>query len=80
LGGRRGASLAGARRRGELSAFEERRHRRRGVAARQPIGAATRDARLAQAVEIAQQNPPLGRDAGFAHEIVEMLLHRQRQE
>jgi hypothetical protein len=38
------------------------------------------DAHLAQAVEIAQQNPPLGRDAGFEHEIVEMLLHRQRQE
>jgi hypothetical protein len=33
-------------------AVEERRRRRRGVAGRQPIDAATRDARLAQAVEM----------------------------
>jgi hypothetical protein len=57
LGGRRGASLAGARRQGEPSAFEEHRHRRRGVAAHQPIGAAMTDAHLAQAIEIAQQIP-----------------------
>ncbi len=38
------------------------------------------DAHLGEAVEIAQQILPFRREAGFAHQIVEMLLHRQRQE
>jgi hypothetical protein len=38
------------------------------------------DAHLLQAVEIAQQPLPFRREAGLAGEVVEMLLHRQRQE
>jgi hypothetical protein len=38
------------------------------------------DAHLGEAIEIAQEVFPFRREAGLAGEVVEMLLHRQRQE
>ena len=63
--------MSGAKQRGDV---------RRGVGAHQPIGAAMLDADLLQAVEISQQLLPLGRDLRLVHEILEMLLHGERQE
>ena len=78
--GRRRTGLTGARRQGDAGVFEEGGHARRSVGAHQPIGAAVADAQLLQAVEIAQEVLPFGDEAGLAREIVEMLLHRKRQE
>jgi hypothetical protein len=72
--------LAGARRQRDVGVLEKPRQRGRGVGAHQPIGAAMAKAHLGETVEIAQEVAPLGGDAGFAHEIVELLLHRKRQE
>jgi hypothetical protein len=80
LGRRRGTGVSGARRQGDLGGAEERRDGRRGGGARQPIGAAMADARLGEAVEAAQEVLPFRRKAGLMQEIVEMLLHRERQE
>jgi len=44
------------------------------------LDAAMADARLGEAVEIAQRILPFQREASFAREVVEMLLHRKRQE
>src|SRR5271170_99326 len=65
---RRWTGLAGAGRQGDVGAFEK------------PVGGSVVDAHLLQAVEIAQQLLPFRREAGLAGEVVEMLLHRQRQE
>ncbi len=63
-----------------MSGAEQHRDIRRGVGAHQPIGAAMRESHLLQPIEIAQQLLPFRRDARFAGEIVEMVLHRKRQE
>src|SRR5580693_6963932 len=63
-----------------MGAAEEPCDRRGGVGAEQPVGAAMADAHLGEAVEIAQEVLPFRREAGFAREIVEMLLKRKRQE
>ena len=78
--GRRRTGLAGAGRQGDMGATEQGCDRRRGVGAHQPVGAAMADAHLGETVEIAQEIFPFRREAGFMQEIVEMLLHRQRQE
>ena len=72
-----GCTGAAAGRRG---VFEEGAHASRSVGAHQPIGAAVADAQLLQAVESAQEVLPFQDEAGLAREIVEMLLHRKRQE
>ena len=63
-----------------MGAFEKPGHVRRGVGAHEPVGGSVVDAHLLQSVEIAQQLLPFRREAGLADEIIEMLLHRQRQE
>ena len=63
-----------------MGAFEKPDHVWRGVSAHEPVGGSVVDAHLLQAVEIAQQLLPFRREAGLAGEVVEMLLHRQRQE
>src|SRR5271165_3491150 len=77
---RRGTGLAGAGRQGDMGAFEKPGPVRRGVGAPEPVGGSIVDAHLLQAVEIAQQLLPVRREAGLAGEVVEMLLHRERQE
>src|SRR5580693_7006881 len=77
---RRWTGLAGAGRQGDMGAFEKPGHIWRGVGAHEPVGGSVVDAHLLQAVEIAQQLLPFRREAGLAGEVVEMLLHRQRQE
>ena len=79
LGGRR-TGVTGARRQGDVSGAEEGRDRGRGVSAHQPIGAAMADAYFCETVEVAQEVLPFWNKAGFAQEVVEMLLHRKRQE
>ncbi len=63
-----------------MGSAEEACDRSGGVGAEQPVGAAMANAHLGEAVEIAQEVLPFRREAGFTREIVEMLLHRQRQE
>ena len=63
-----------------MGAFEKPGHIWRGVGAHEPVGGSVVDAHLLQAVEIAHQLLPFRREAGLAGEVVEMLLHRQRQE
>ena len=70
----------GARRQGDVGALEEIGDVWRGVGAHQPVGVAMADAHLLQAIEIAQQVLPFRREAGLARQVVEILLHRQRQE
>ena len=79
-GWRRWTGLAGAGRQGDVGAFEEPGHVRRGVGAHEPVGGSVVDAHLLQSVEIAQQFLPFRNEAGLAGEVVEMLLHRERQE
>src|SRR5271166_2722728 len=77
---RRWTGLAGAGRQGDMGAFEKPGHVRRGVGAHEPVGGPVVDAHLLQAVEVAQQLLPFRRKAGLAGEVVEVLLHRERQE
>ena len=63
-----------------MSRAEERGDGRRGVGAHQPVSAAMADAHFGKAVEVAREVLPFEREAGLAQEIVEMLLHRERQE
>src|SRR5271165_931275 len=77
---RRGTGLAGAGRQGDMGAFEKLGHIWRGVGAHEPVGGSVMDAHPLQAVEIAQQLLPFRDEAGLAGEVVEVLLHRERQE
>src|ERR1700674_31635 len=77
---RRWTGLAGAGGEGDMGAFEKPAHIWRGVGAHEPVGGSVADAHLLQAIEIAQQLVPFRGEAGLAGEVVEMLLHRQRQE
>jgi hypothetical protein len=63
-----------------MGAFEKPGHVWRGVGAHEPVGGSLVDAHLLQAVETAQQLLPFRREAGLAGEVVEILLHRERQE
>src|SRR5271166_6436101 len=79
-GWRRRTGLASARRQGDVGAAEKACDRRGGVGAQQPVGAAMANAYLGEAVESAQEVFPFRREAGVAGEIIEVLLHRKRQE
>ena len=70
----------GARRQGDAGALEQPGHVGSGVRAHEPVGAAMADAHLGEAVEVAQEVLPFRNEAALAQEIVEMLLHRERQE
>ena len=77
---RRRTGLAGAGRQGDMGAFEKPGHVWRDVGAHEPVGGSVMDAHLLQAVEIAQQLLPFRNEAGLAREVIEMLLHQERQE
>jgi hypothetical protein len=80
LGALRRTGVTSARRQGDVSGAEGGRNGGRGVGARQLIGAAMANAHFSEAIEVAQEALPFRNEAGFAQEVVEMLLHRKRQE
>ena len=63
-----------------MGGAEERRDGLRSVGAHQRVGAAMADAHLGETVEVAQQVFPFRNEAGLTQEVVEMLLHGERQE
>src|SRR5208283_4806718 len=66
-----------AKARGPRGTAQSPKARRRCARAK---GVAMLDADLLQTVEIAQQLLPFRRDLRLAHEVLEMLLHGERQE
>ena len=62
-----------------MGGAEQRRDARGGVGAHQPVGAAVFDAQLLQSVEVAQQLFPFRGDLRLAHQVLDMLLHGERQ-
>jgi hypothetical protein len=70
----------GARRQGDVGAFEQRGDVRRGVRTYAPVGAVLADSRLGQAIEIAQQDLPFDPDARLAQEVVEVFLQVECEE
>ena len=77
---RRRSGLTGAGRQGDVGGLEQRGDGGRCVGAHQPVGAAMADAHFGEAVEVSQEVLPFRNEAGLAQEVIEMLLHRQRQE